>query len=141
MWGGGVVSVSWTSRTGDGDDVSSFHSHQGQCVKVTASTVPSPSSILLLDKVSYRVLMNFYWFSGAFAKPRKATVSCVMFVRPSVRMEQLGYLGTDFHEIWCFGIFRKSVEKFRISLKSNKIKEYFTWSHIKIFDRIYPNSS
>ena len=45
-------------------------------------------------------LIELYWLSlivshmllfvGAFAKLRKATVSFVMFVRPSVRMEQLG---------------------------------------------------
>jgi hypothetical protein len=34
---------------------------------------------------------------GAFAKLQKATVSFVMFVRPSFRMEQLGPHRTDFH--------------------------------------------
>jgi len=29
-------------------------------------------------------------FSGAFVKSQKATISCVMFVYLSVRMEQLG---------------------------------------------------
>jgi hypothetical protein len=29
-------------------------------------------------------------FSGAFVKSRKTTISCVMFVYLSVRMEQLG---------------------------------------------------
>ena len=38
-------------------------------------------------------------FSGAVAKLRKATVTFVMSVRPSVRMEQLGSHWTDFHEI------------------------------------------
>ena len=40
---------------------------------------------------------------GALTKLRKATISFVMFVRqyvrPSVRMEQLGSLWADFHEI------------------------------------------
>jgi hypothetical protein len=36
---------------------------------------------------------------GAFAKLRKATISFVLSVRPSVRMEQLGSHWTDFHEI------------------------------------------
>jgi len=36
---------------------------------------------------------------GAFAKLREATISFAMFVRPSVRMEQLGYHWTDFREI------------------------------------------
>ena len=33
-------------------------------------------------------------FPGAFAKPRKASISFVT----SVRMEQVGYYWTDFHE-------------------------------------------
>jgi hypothetical protein len=39
------------------------------------------------------------FFSGAFAKLRKATVSFVTSVRLSVRLEQLGSYGADFHEI------------------------------------------
>jgi hypothetical protein len=46
---------------------------------------------------------------GAVAKLRKATVSFVMPVCPSDRMEQLGSHRTDFHEIWYFCIFRKYV--------------------------------
>ena len=38
-------------------------------------------------------------FLGAFVKLRKATISFVMSVRPSVRLEQLGSHWTDFHEI------------------------------------------
>jgi len=36
---------------------------------------------------------------GAFAKLRKVTISFVIFVRLSFRMEQPGYRWTDFHEI------------------------------------------
>jgi hypothetical protein len=39
-------------------------------------------------------------FLGTFAKLQKATISLVMFVRLSIRMHQLGYIGTYFHEIW-----------------------------------------
>ena len=38
-------------------------------------------------------------FLGDFAKLRKASISFVMSVGPSVRMEQLGSHWTDFHEI------------------------------------------
>jgi hypothetical protein len=48
---------------------------------------------------------------NAFAKLREATISFVMSVRPSARMEQLGSYWTDFHEIWLLSIFRKSAEK------------------------------
>jgi hypothetical protein len=40
----------------------------------------------------------------------------------SVRMEQLGSHWTDFHEILHSSIFRKSVEKIRVSLQSDKKK-------------------
>jgi len=36
---------------------------------------------------------------GAFAKLRKASISLVMSVLPSVRTEQLGCHWTDLHEI------------------------------------------
>jgi hypothetical protein len=52
-------------------------------------------------------------FLGAFAKLREAIISCVMCVRPSVRIEQLGYRLTEFHEILYLSIFRKSVKKFK----------------------------
>ena len=45
-------------------------------------------------------------------------------VRPSIRMGQLGSHWTDFHEILYLSIFRKSVEKIQVSLKSNKNKGY-----------------
>ena len=50
---------------------------------------------------SWPVLERYLSFTvlGAFAKLRKATVSLVMFVHPSVRMEQLDSHWTDFDEI------------------------------------------
>jgi hypothetical protein len=57
---------------------------------------------------------------GAFAKLRKATVSFVMSVHPSVHMEQLGFHRTDFHEILYWRIFLKSVEQIQVVLKSDK---------------------
>jgi hypothetical protein len=48
-------------------------------------------------------------------------------------MEQLGSQLTDFHEIWYLRIFRKSVEKIQISLKSDKNKGHFTWRPRYIF--------
>jgi hypothetical protein len=38
----------------------------------------------------------------------------------SVRMEELGPHGIDFHEISCMSIFRKCVEKIQVLLKSDK---------------------
>jgi hypothetical protein len=46
---------------------------------------------------------------GALAELRKAAISVVMFVHPSVRrsfcMEKLGYNEMDFHEILYFSVF------------------------------------
>ena len=54
-----------------------------------------------------------------------------MSVCPSVRMELLGSHWMDFSEIWYFIIFRKSVEKIQVSLRSRKNNGYFT--RISIF--------
>jgi len=62
----------------------------------------------------------------AFTKLPKATTSLVMSVRPSARMEQLDSHWTDSHEISYWSIFRKSVEKNQVSLKSDQNKGYFT---------------
>jgi len=61
----------------------------------------------------------FYATLGAFAKLRKPTIS-FMSVRPSVRMEQLGSHWKDFHEMWYFSMFRKTVQKIQVPLKSDK---------------------
>jgi len=49
---------------------------------------------------------------------------------PSVRMEQLSFRRTYFHENQYWRIFRKSVEKIQVSLKSYKNNGYFTWRPI-----------
>jgi hypothetical protein len=65
-------------------------------------------------------------FLGAFAKLRKATISFVTSVRLPVLTEQLGPHWTDFYEILYLEIFRKSLEKIPVSLKSDKNKGYST---------------
>jgi hypothetical protein len=69
----------------------------------------------------------------AFAKLRRATISFVMSVCPSVRMEQLDAHWTYFHKIWYLSFFRKSVKKIQVSLESNKNYGYFTWRRFDIF--------
>ena len=59
----------------------------------------------------------------------------------SVSMEQLGSRWTNFHEIWYLMIFRKSVEKIQVWLKSDKNNGYFTWRLLHIYDNISLNSS
>jgi hypothetical protein len=70
----------------------------------------------------YCVVLDFLTSLGAFAKLRKATISFVM----SVRLEQLGFHWTDFHEMWYFDIFRKSVQKIQVLLKSDENNWHFT---------------
>ena len=67
-------------------------------------------------------------FLGAFAVLRKATINFVRSVCLclSVRMEQLGSLWTDLHEIWYLSIFPKSVQKIRVSLKSCQNNVFLT---------------
>jgi hypothetical protein len=50
--------------------------------------------------------------------------SCLPYLRLFVHMEHLGFHWTDFHEIWYFVIFLKSVGKIQVSLKSNKNSRY-----------------
>jgi len=62
-------------------------------------------------------------------------------VRPSIRMEQLDVHWTDFCEIWYLSMFRISVDKIQVSLKSDKNNGHFTWRPIYIFDHISLSSS
>jgi hypothetical protein len=48
-------------------------------------------------------------------------------------MEQLGSHWTDFHEILYLNIFRKSLQKIQVSLKSGKNNGYFTWRPVHVF--------
>ena len=74
-------------------------------------------------------------FLGAFTKLRKSD-----YWRPlvslSVRVEQLGSHWTDLHEILYLGIFRKSVEKIQVWLKSCN-SGYVTWRHACVHSRQY----
>jgi len=67
---------------------------------------------------------------------KRLLASKYLFVRPSVRMEQLGSHCTDFHKILQFSTFRKSVDNIQDSLKSDKNNGYFTRRPIYIFDHI-----
>ena len=79
------------------------------------------------------------WFSGAFAKLRKATIEprhACLSAYPSVLRVQLGCHWTDFHEIWFLIIFRKLGEKIQVSLRFEKSNGYVTWRLIYIFDHL-----
>ena len=61
-----------------------------------------------------------FHFLARFAKLRNATISFVMSVCVSVRMEQLGSHWTYFGEILYLRLFRIYVEKINVPLKSDK---------------------
>jgi len=58
-----------------------------------------------------------------------------------VRMKQLSSQWTDFHEIRYLSIFRKSIEKIRVSLKSDKNNKYFNCTPMNIYEDISLNNS
>jgi len=74
------------------------------------------------------------------AKSPEATLSFVMstFIL-SVRVEQTGSHLTDFHEVWYLYIFKYSVKKIKIKLKSDRNNWYFhedLFRFMKLFRRI-----
>jgi len=84
------------------------------------------------------------------AKLRKTTISLVMCVRPtsvrptarpSICLELLASHWTDFHEIWYLNIFRNTVEKIQVSLKSDKNTGCITWRSLYVCNNISLSSS
>ena len=69
---------------------------------------------------------NLYAFLGVFANLEETTISFVLSVCPSVRMEQLSSHWIDSHEILHSRTFRISAQKINVSLKSDKKNRYFT---------------
>ena len=87
----------------------------------------SPCSFLIVtDQVPHHYIKEEenYILLGAFPKSRKATISFVMSVRPSVLLEHLGSHWTDFHDI--LRIYRQFVEKLKFAMKSDENRACFT---------------
>ena len=89
---------------------------------------------------SHTTCLSHKPFLGAFAKLRKETIIFIMsvclYVRPSVRMEQLGFHWTDLRKIWYLSILRKSVQKIQVPLQSDKNNRYL---HEDISEHISQN--
>jgi len=100
-------------------------------VRITHRLVKIPLDTTFNREAISKEICNFL---DTFAKWRKSTISFVMSVRPSFRMEKLGSHWTDFHEIWYLSIFQKSAEQIQVSLKSDKNKEvqYTFFDHISL---------
>jgi hypothetical protein len=76
-----------------------------------------------------------FLLSGAFAKVRKTTLTSVMSVRP----HRTTVSGQIFIKFVILEFFEKSVEKFPVSIQSDKKNGYFTWRPIYIYDHIVLN--
>jgi len=59
------------------------------------------------------------WLLVRCVKLRKVTISVVMSVRPSVRMEQLGSQSKEFYDSWYLNIFRTSVRENQVQCNSD----------------------
>ena len=92
-----------------------------------------PWKPLLLGKLSL--------FLGAFAELRQAAISFVMYAHPCFCPHGTTRLPLDGFAWNVMSIFRKSVDKILVSLKSDKNNGYFTWRPIYIFNQISLNSS
>ena len=66
------------------------------------------------------------------AKKKRPLASSCLSVRPFARSNSTP-TGRIFYDIWYLRIFRKSVEKIQVSLKSDKNKDYFKLKPIHIF--------
>ena len=87
----------------------------------------------------WTVLVEIFVLQFVFRRVRKiskATTCLVMSVRPSVHMGNLDFHWTDFRESWYMSIFRITVEKMKVSLKSDKNSGFFTWRPIRTFVHI-----
>jgi len=79
----------------------------------------------------------FLEFLGAFVISRKATLTFVMSVYPSVPAHGTTRLPLDgFHEILYLSTFRKSVEKIQVSLKCDENNWYFARRPMCIYENI-----
>jgi hypothetical protein len=79
-------------------------------------------------------------FYGAFAKLRKATISFVLSVRPSVcphGKKNSALTGRIFMKFYFWVPFENLSRTFKFSLKSGKNNEYFTWRPLYIYIYIY----
>ena len=81
---------------------------------------------------------------GAFAKLRQATITSVMYVRPSIYPSAWNNSTPTRRIVMKFNIWeflQKSVQKIQVSLKPDKNDWYFTWKSFHIYGNISMNYS
>ena len=107
----------------------------GECLRACGSDLKAYIKALSLNMVDAgnRRSKEPLKFLGGFTKLRKVVISYVIFVplsgllsvRLAVRMEEIGSHWKVCHKIWHVKIFQKSVEKRKVSLKSDKNNGHF----------------
>jgi len=108
-------------------------------VRFTGDAVLNKMSICILQPnrdVHCRII-DMTYFATFWARSQNCGKWLVASWCLSVRMEHLSSHRTDFHDIWYLSIFRKNVEKIRVSLKSDKNNKYFTWRPFSILSRSF----
>ena len=99
--------------------------------------VHGESSIILLASFHYFFCYSLFlsFLHPLYAHSQNCEklplASSCSFVRPTVflpvRIEQVGFKWTDFHEIWHYRISKKSAEKIQVWLNSEKNNGYLAW--------------
>ena len=95
-----------------------------------------------LKKNSHFLLSSI--FLGALAKLRKATISCVMSVRPFFHLSAWNNTAPIVRIFMKFGtgvFFENLLSEFQFSLKSDKDKRYLAWRPIYISEHLSFSSS
>ena len=92
------------------------------CCQSTRHTIPEHITLNLI----YFDIFFFKAFLVVLSKFRKTSISFVMSVRLSVRMEQLDSNWANFHEIWHLRGFVKHAEKIQVSLQLDTNEECIT---------------
>jgi len=83
---------------------------------------------------SFREMPSIFGPFSQFCEKWLSALSCL-----PIRVEQLGFHRTYFHQIWYLSITRESVEKVQIWLKSDKNNKYFTWIPLYMYENVSLN--
>ena len=113
----------------------------------------APRFITVLTNAHHWSVSWVRWFHspssclGELARLRKATISFVTYVLPSIRLcvcppaRNNSALARRISMKFDMSIFQKFVEKIQVSLNSDANNGYFTWIAMNIYDTISLNSS
>jgi hypothetical protein len=136
-WGrGGIFEWGYRAEAGRNCLFSGARFHLSSCkvVKVCVWLRNVLHSFLRFPTTCYASLLHFRQHGtawdvlGAFAILRKATVTFLIYVCPSVRLSVCPFMS-----VYVWALFRKSVEKIQVLLKSDKNSRYFKWRSLYVY--------